>query len=344
MKSRKAFTITELLVVVVIIGILIALLLPAIQSARETARRLDCGSKIRQLGIAMHDYHNTMQKFPRNYYRVGIHGWEAVSANYRLLPYIEQAPLFQEFESNLTNWAWMYQTGINTNLAIFHCPSANRAVPRNSSSFYSQHYWNGPGTNYAWCIGSGVQTMSFNTQFDGFNGFMSYHVERRMTDLLDGSSNTIMCSELLSGSGLEGSVAKYPFDILYVGNAPFNSIVDKEFPTETEVIKIGVLAKTSPIGLRSNGGAMWAWYGSSQSTFNAAVTPNWKYPSAAGDCCPGAATDWPYSLMPPRSLHTGGVNVVFGDCSTRFMTNTIDLNAFQRMAARNDGATHDESE
>ncbi|MDZ4848176.1 MAG: DUF1559 domain-containing protein [Pirellulaceae bacterium] len=329
-QRAKAFTITELLVVIVIIGIIIALLLPAIQSAREAGRRMECYSKIRQLGIAMHDFHNTMQKFPRNARRIGINGWETTSANCRLLPYIEQSSLYLGFESNQTNWAWNYDIGMNTKLSLFHCPSAVRAPPRGTNKVK----WDGPGTNYAWCTGSTIYTVPLN---DEINGFMSYHKEMTFADILDGTSNTVMCAELLSGTGRDGTLATYPFDLFYVGDIPFLSIVDPEYPTQAEIDRIGELAKSHPIGFRSNNGSMWAWYASTHSTFGTAVPPNWKYPSTGGDCCPTGSHDWRYGFVPPRSLHSGGATVAFADCSVRFIANSIDLLVFQHMGDRGDG-------
>src|SRR5262245_3520507 len=113
-RRRAAFTLIELLVVIAIIAILIALLVPAVQKVREAAARSQCQNNLKQLGLAMHSFHDTFKKFPRNYLQVGGNAWEALSANALILPFIEQTPLFNQGKANLTNWGWMYGNLMNT--------------------------------------------------------------------------------------------------------------------------------------------------------------------------------------------------------------------------------------
>jgi len=328
-RLRRGFTLIELLVVIAIIAILIALLVPAVQKVREAASRTHCSNNLKQLGLAMHTHHDTYKKFPRNYTQIGGNAWEAVSANFHLLPYIEQDPLYRQGRANMSNWGWMYGTLMNTKLSVFLCPSAQPGSQRGTHP----NGWDGPGTNYAWCTGSSIETVWAGTRF---NGMISYQNDRRISDATDGTSNTILGSEIFSGSGATG-VGKYPYDILYAGNGAFTSVVNRDFPTLAEVTNIGNIAKTAPLGVRSNNGTMWAWYAAGQSTFNTSVPPNWSYPSAGGDCCPGGAHDWGFGIIPPRSEHTGGVNVVMGDASVRFISDTVDLVTFQRLGNAKDG-------
>lgn len=328
--SRNAFTLIELLVVIAIIAVLIALLLPAVQQAREAARRTECKNKLKQLALAMHNHHDTFRYFPRNYKQVGGNAWEALSANYFLLPYIDQAPLFNQGQANLTNWGWTYGTLMNTKLPGYLCPSAPPAPARGTNP----SGWDGPGTNYAWSTGSSIETVWAGTRF---NGIIAYETDRAMRDVTDGLSNTLMMSEILSGSNQSDGSGKYPYDIFYAGNGLFNSVVDKDFPTQAELDAIGGQAKNSPTGVKTNNGTMWGWYAASQSTLNTSATPNWRWPSAGGDCCPGGAHDWGYGIIPPRSMHTGGVNAALGDGSVRFISTNVDLLTFQRLGNRSDG-------
>lgn len=329
-RPRCGFTLVELLVVIAIIGILVALLLPAIQAAREAARRSQCSNNLKQLGVAMHNFHDTYSRFPRNYKQVGGNAWEALSSNYFLLPFIEQQALYDQGESDPQNWGWTYGTLMNTPIATFRCPSSLEAPRRGTHA----QGWDGPGTSYAWSTGSSIET---NWAADRFNGIIAYQVDRRMADVEDGLSNTLMGSEILSGSGQTGSTGTFPYDIFYAGDGPFNAVVNRHFPTTAELDAIGSAAQNSPQGFRSNNGTMWGWYAAAQSTLTTAAPPNWAYPSAGGNCCPGGAHDWGLGIIPPRSMHPGGVNAVLGDASVRFISNSVNTLTFQRLGNRKDG-------
>jgi prepilin-type N-terminal cleavage/methylation domain-containing protein len=328
-KRSRGFTLIELLVVIAIIAILIALLVPAVQKVREAAARTQCINNLKNLALAAHSYHDVNKKFPRNHTQVGGNVWEALSANYWILPYIEQGPLFQQGQSNITNWSWTYGTLMNTKLAVFLCPSAPPGSQRGSNP----NGWDGPGTNYAWCTGSTIETVWAGNRF---NGLIAYQEDRRMAHATDGLSNTILFGEILSGSGKSGT-GVYPYDVFYTNNGLFNAVVNRNFATVAELTTIGTAARTAPSGLRSNNGTMWAWYAAGQSTFNTAAPPNWQFPNAGGDCCPGGAHDWGFGLIPSRSMHTGGVNVALGDGTVRFVQSTVDLLTWQRLGAADDG-------
>ena len=127
---------------------------------REAAARMKCSNNLKQLGLAIHTYHDANNKFPRNYQQVGGNAWEAISAHVQILPYVEQAPLFEQFRANATNWGTTYGTLMNTKLSVFLCPSAPQAPVRGSNP----SGWDGPGCNYGWSTGSSVETVWAGTR------------------------------------------------------------------------------------------------------------------------------------------------------------------------------------
>jgi prepilin-type processing-associated H-X9-DG protein len=279
----------------------------------------------------MHNYHDVYKRFPRNAYGSSTwNAWERFSANVSILPYLEQAALYEQFTMVPgIGWGTYYNGPMQQKLTAFLCPSALASVAGSQG-------WSGPGTNYAWCSGSSIYT-AYGGGAGTQNGIMQIFEERSMSDITDGTANTLLVSEILSGDG-NASVATYPYDIFYAssGNAPYDAVANKAFPTSAEIAAIGVACQ-SPAGERSNNGSLWAWYAHAQSLFNTSVTPNWSYPSCGGSCCPGGAHDWGYGVIPPRSLHPGGVNAALADGSVRFVTDSVDLLLFQRLGHRSDG-------
>lgn len=332
-RIRSGFTLVELLVVIAIIGILIGMLLPAVQQIREAARRTSCANNMRQLALASLNYESAHQELPKNYYLVeGGNSWEALSAHYKLLPHVEQQNLYELFvvDGSMTFWD-LKNDVMNTPVESFVCPSVSQRGPS-----MDQSYWGGPGSSYAWCSGSSSHTAWYSA--DTMNGLIHMTKEKTLADCTDGLSNTVLISEIISGTGSE-VVATFPYDIFYTGsNTMFDALVDQDFPTQQEIDAIGEAAE-SPAGVRSNNGTLWSWYSPAHSMFNCSVPPNWSYPSTAGICCPGGGHDGYYGFIPARSFHAGGVNAGFGDGSVHFVRDTINTLTWQQVAHRNDGAT-----
>jgi prepilin-type N-terminal cleavage/methylation domain-containing protein len=244
-KPRPGFTLIELLVVIAIIAVLIALLLPAVQSAREAARRAQCTNNLKQIGLAMHNYHSTHGTFPSGgtvaplYSATYTAGWGTWSAHALMLGFLEQTPVY-----NAANFSWAVATGpgwsINSTVSFsiinaFVCPSdglspdRGNPVPFDNSgtsatgsaadSLLNNYLASvGPNANYpAWATSS-RDTPGLFTQ-----GRRAYGVQ----NVTDGTSNTIAFGESLVGDrGIEmvkwrdGPVSSAAF----AGGGPFTDV------------------------------------------------------------------------------------------------------------------------
>ena len=181
---RRAFTLIELLVVIGIIGILIALLLPAVQYAREAGRRAGCRSHLHQFGVALHSHVAAKRRFPSAW---GTNS--SLSPHVMLLPYLEHEALFRQFDLTRPYLLAPNKDLANTRMAVFQCPSVPSPLPAE--------------TNYDGCTGSGGQ--SINGIFDRETSNV------RDSDITDGLSNTIAMSETVSNGPL-GSARFTPYD------------------------------------------------------------------------------------------------------------------------------------
>jgi prepilin-type N-terminal cleavage/methylation domain-containing protein len=190
--SQRAFTLVELLVVIAIIGVLVALLLPAVQTAREAARRMSCQSNLRQIGLAMHNYHNQYQAFP-----IGVSNdipgagngsdgnwtWPA-----RILPYIEQSAIYSQLNVGIGNAPLPTATSplvdaLKTPINIFMCPT-DPGDPKQFNRFLQGY----PKLNYP---ASKPMVMWRDWETDA--GFRNRST--RLVDVTDGTSSTFLCGE-----------------------------------------------------------------------------------------------------------------------------------------------------
>lgn len=199
--SRLGFTLVELLVVIAIIGVMVGLLLPAVQAAREAARRMTCSNNLKQIGIAVHNYHDTYQKFPPSSFNQNKLAWTV-----HTLPFIEQQSLFEQFNMNL-----VYNAGTNNALGLrrvttYICPSiksplssisnggeAIAGVGTFTTSYYGVMGPQGinPGTTTAYPF----TVVGVHGGF-ALDGFFKQNAQSRFADILDGTSNTFMIGEI----------------------------------------------------------------------------------------------------------------------------------------------------
>lgn len=223
--KQSGFTLIELLVVIAIIAILIALLLPAVQQAREAARRTQCKNNLKQLGLAMHNYHDVSNRLPIAHMASTKYGYDISGYSWmiRIMPFIDQVPFYNQWDENLA-----YNVGNNEDLmenriTMFNCPSDTLA----------NHYRSIPQYNYTVNVGS-----TNNYKENGINGAnylagpftfsnSTVGIASRFRDITDGLSNTMMMGEIrqgVSGTDLRG-LTIWGLACCMSGNVPPNSPV-----------------------------------------------------------------------------------------------------------------------
>lgn len=313
---RRGFTLIELLVVIAIIAILIALLLPAVQQARESARRTQCKNNLKQLGLAMHNYHDTYGRFPpaevhkQPFLSGANNNWDDQTSNWAvyLLPYIEQANVYSRIDFSFTYNATTGAGGaaIGNRAALgnvypaYLCPSNPvGANQKNGGLYHIMHYfivgWGAqepPGgrARHQWAIGQ-----TGNLQHRGVS---YYNSATGIRDINDGTTNQIMVGEV---RGFRPTCRNQMTSIRDWRGMRW------EISTGTNMPINGV-------------------------HFDAGQTP--------GDCPNvadrGTCTNCRWENM--ASFHTGGTQAVLADGSTRFLSENIDTALFRGLGSISDGA------
>jgi prepilin-type N-terminal cleavage/methylation domain-containing protein len=332
-RLRQGFTLIELLVVIAIIAVLIALLLPAVQQAREAARRSQCKNNLKQLGLALHSYHDSAKQFPKVSYAVidtispnsptsptTSYHWEGRSAQTVLLPYLDQAPLYKMI--NQRAW-WDSTFGAagtqnrdlrRTRLDVFRCPSDTDfpSVERGNCN-----YWISTGPNLGW----DASTVS-NV------GFAHINFSTSTSDIRDGTANTIAMAEGLIG---DNNNAVYSVSDL-VRNQPLPAGSPPTFWTEAMLISYGTQCQGGIGNHHSHSGRDWAAPMMWSTAFNTLAPPNWRFPNCFS--CAGCGWGNGTGVFPSRSQHSGGTHHLFADGATRFINNTIAVTVYQALGSK----------
>lgn len=318
-KPVPGFTLVELLVVIAIIGILVALLLPAVQAARAAARRMSCSNNLKQVSLAMHNYHDTYKRFPPSAILPRGATFDPWSAQARLLPYLEQANL-----EDLIDWNFAYKVQPNvtkTRVPPYLCPSEknDRERPDGALTHYPLSYG----------INLGVWFVYDPASNRGGSGISYPNSSLRIADVTDGTSQTLAFAEIKAWS---------PY--LRDGGNP--GAMGNPLPaTPADVVALGGNFKTN------SGHTEWVDGRAHQTGFTGAFTPNTVFPYVSGgktydvdfnSSREGKTTNQPtYAVVTSRSYHAGGVQVSFVDGSARFISETIELSVWRSLATRDGG-------
>jgi prepilin-type N-terminal cleavage/methylation domain-containing protein/prepilin-type processing-associated H-X9-DG protein len=334
-RRRRGFTLIELLAVVFVVGILIALLLPAVQSAREASRRLQCSNDLKQLGLALHSYVAQQNVFPgidlKTHIVPGTHTFASTyyfSPIARMLPQLDQTPLYNATNFSLPpiEGAGLNQTVMTTSIASLLCPSdLQPPVP----GYGRVNYRFNIGPTPLWAAGAYYPLSE--------SGPFTVHVVYRPSDFTDGLSATVGISERLEGDWTKERF-KLGGDYLYLSTAPPGGISRTLWGADQAVRFCADLPPTLPQA--SRGGECWLLSGLHFTDYNHCATPNLKIP----DCALNTDTVRSLSdrvneqgVFKASSYHPGGVNAVLMDGSVRFFTNGIAVKVWRAIATRSGG-------
>ncbi|MBI1311704.1 DUF1559 domain-containing protein [bacterium] len=195
---KRGFTLIELLVVIAIIAILVALLLPAVQSAREAARRTECKNKLKQIGLALHNYHDTHSVYPP----AALPSSDGLSWHVMILPQLDLEGLYTQFEFG-AQAGGRYSSAVNLPLVqkdpvrAFLCPSGTKETADDVAANYTTHYYGimGPtGTNATTGVAYSENTAGSHGGFSR-EGLFQIYLSKKERDILDGTSNTLVVGE-----------------------------------------------------------------------------------------------------------------------------------------------------
>ncbi len=307
---KPGFTLIELLVVIAIIGILVSLLLPAVQAAREAARRMQCSSNLRQLGIAFHNYHDAHRAFPISYF-VDNPPLNIQSYGVMLLPYVEQQALWDQFNTRFPAANEAGPVGqsnvaiISKPLDIFICPSApggrdrvyDGMIPAGAVAGLPQLTWRAAPSDY--CVTTGVRGVFAHLAYRGdpggeLHGALQPHIvgsakpQSDMASMTDGSSNTFLLGERYGGSTI-------------YSRRNISTIVPDPYPA-------------------MNGGG-WGDALNGEHWLAGTLNSGLTWPPQEGPCGINCTNLRGYGFY---SMHAGGCHFLMGDASVQFINANVD--------------------
>jgi len=339
---RTGFTLIELLVVLSIIAILIALLLPAVQSARASARRIHCASNLKQIGIAVHNYESSWGALPPPSLLVietrnipVADGWSALA---RMLPLLEQTNLF-----NAINFSFGYDRSANltvstTAVGAFSCPSEPNHPTWSAALGSSSGLDSGATTNYAVSMGDWFVWGGFGLPSNR-SAFAPNRI-RRLAEFTDGLGVTLLAGEVKS---MQYQLTECGGQLVRMSPA---NVPGTDVPSDRR----SIVRDENACAPSRRGHGRWVAGGVAETGFTTAATPNSIIASVLSNGQDADVVSTRESLGGPtyaavvsRSYHEGGVNSLFGDGSVRHISNSIEENVWRALGSKSGGELVDPS-
>jgi prepilin-type N-terminal cleavage/methylation domain-containing protein/prepilin-type processing-associated H-X9-DG protein len=331
--NHRGFTLIELLVVIAIIAVLIALLLPAVQSAREAARRIQCTNNLKQLGLAMHNYHETVNSFPigvlgirsPNLYAKAGDPTGAINRRtwaFMVLPYLEQGPLFQSVNFSLP---FNPPTGAANNtvsetlINVYLCPSdptTNQIDQNNRREGNYMVNWGNSDWNQNMFTGTGINPFVGNPLVPGnpvafigapFTMDKAYGIQ----NFTDGTSNTLLMAEVIIGATMGTNGYEHRGDLY---NDDYNCAMFMAYTTPNSTIP--------------------DWIADGYCRFPYLTNPACRNSGSTVPADPNFTTAR-MAYNAARSYHPGGVNALLSDGSVKFFKNSVSLMTWRALSTTN---------
>jgi prepilin-type N-terminal cleavage/methylation domain-containing protein len=320
--EKKGFTLIELLVVIAIIAVLIALLLPAVQQAREAARRSQCKNNLKQMGLALHNYHEAFSVFPAMQY--GSAAWGTSTSGdamqgyghsgfVAMLPYLDQAPLFNAITSMTMpypySWDGSGTSKWNAKLPVFNCPTSSPCDP----------YSGGPAIgsrSYRMCMGDSINLIAGGTATTtvlNTRGLFGTFSSCRMRDISDGTSNTVAMGEReLGGTGTAANSNKDVRGRTAVAISGLNTSPSTCLTT----VSGGVYTAATTV-YNFPAGMLWTCGLPYYAGFQTILPPN-------SPSCAATNSDKTWGVYSLTSDHAGGAHILMSDGAVRFISENIN--------------------
>ncbi len=340
-RGANGFTLIELLVVIAIIAVLIALLLPAVQAVREAARRAQCVNNLKQMGLALNNYHSTYDSYPLGTILAltspGVYGGNHWSSQAQVLGFMEQSAIYNAANfifgpiGNLSSQ--INATVVNATINAFNCPSDG-----GTSIFLPQG-----SVNYVGSTGTTtIPTAQITTGLFGTDQTSHTAMVVKISMVLDGTSNTIAFGEALVGQKTKSH--NWLRNSIYGVSLPASCQVQDAWSASAAVIQClqscdakemaEQQSASNPVG--NNRGNSWAIGNNGISMFNTIVPPNTQQYHWGNCHTGGGAAAGNSNFANSCSNHPGGANFGFADGSVHFLKDSINIKTFWALGTRAD--------